>query len=135
VKARDLVSYFAKKIAAPIPYDVEFARGEAMLSEHNFYEIELTAVRDDVVHAIVVLKRSIVTDRDARPVEISNRPHYCGEVKIPLKNGDTVTLALDMALCGTHLGDSHLFDAAYCHGAKRLSEAGAVLGKRLERAI
>jgi hypothetical protein len=65
MNAQDLATYFAKKIAQPIPFDyLDQARG---IRTQRSYLVEAIAVEDDnVLHAMVTLKREILLEGGCR---------------------------------------------------------------------
>jgi hypothetical protein len=93
MKAQHLAAYFKKRIARPIQYDV-YIEQEPGCVIFWAYELEVTAVDGDALHMMVMLKG--VHDVEGRWLQRHNVA--CGDIVIPLRNGDCVTLILGMAV-------------------------------------
>ena len=125
MRANDVASYFVKKIAKPITYDIEF------YSEHRptrrFYVIETTAVENGVLHAMVTLKSEITDD-----IKKIKQPQHCGEVEIPFRDGDSIQSVLDMILVDADFKEESRF-LTLVDRTDRMSIAYAALQERLEK--
>jgi hypothetical protein len=93
MKAPHLAAYFKKRIARPIPYDVyiEQKRGGVIFWA---YELEVTAVDGDMLHMMVTLKGV----HDVQGRWLQRQDVTCGDIVIPMNDGDCVTLLLGMAV-------------------------------------
>jgi hypothetical protein len=105
MKAHELASYFAKKIAKPITYTVE------EIAEHDSrppvlaYSIEPVAVSDDnVLHALVTLKSRTIKRGTVKLPKAAIE----AEVDVPFKDGDNLTLVLIMAIAEVDEGEDLL---------------------------
>jgi hypothetical protein len=104
MKAKDLAAYFKKKIAQPIFHELSIGLShQPMAVDH--YAIEPIAVRDNVLHVMVIF-RFLEWPDIASFSEYKDEKRPCGEAAIPLKDGDTVLDVLDMAIVGTVYGDA-----------------------------
>jgi hypothetical protein len=102
MKARDLATYFAKKIAKPIPYGyVDAADGIT-----TNYLVEPVALSDGILHVTVTMKN--MTSNAHRGLRYGPQPVLCGEVGIPLLDGDSAVSVLEMAVAWTSLRDECL---------------------------
>lgn len=91
MKAQDISAYFTKKIARAINYDALLA-DEFGDQVRRAYSVEVTAVSDEVVHAVVNFRYAV--QREVK----GGTPYYCGEVILPVWDGDTIETVLDMAI-------------------------------------
>lgn len=93
MKAEHLAAYFRKKIAKPITYSVpvDKRRGEPACW---VYEIATTAVDEYDVHMMVTMKGV----RDVNGRWLGRNDVSQGDIVIPLRDGDVVTLILGMAV-------------------------------------
>ena len=99
MKASDLAAYFAKKIAKPIPYGyVDAADGIT-----TNYLVEPVAFADGILHVTVTMKNMMHGGLRYGP-----RPVLCGEVGIPLLDGDSEVSVLEMAVAWTGLREDCL---------------------------
>jgi hypothetical protein len=100
MKAQELAAYFAKKIAKPIPYSYvkEFHRSGSYVARH--YVVEPIAVSDGVLHAMVTFKSE--TMGRAR---MSPKSALCGEVEIPIEDGDSALEVVVMAIADAEFSE------------------------------
>jgi hypothetical protein len=133
MKAEDLAAYFSKKIAKPIAFDLLFDQ-RGSLSRH-YYAIEPTAVRDNVLHAMVTFKHALFGE--VSPCKDTSKPtRYCGEAVIPMESGDTVEAVLDMAIIDTVFSLEARGQMGTIHGdERRLLRLAEKLDERQERAF
>ncbi|MGY3581399.1 hypothetical protein ACVIGB_000531 [Bradyrhizobium sp. USDA 4341] len=97
--AEQLVAYFNKKIAKPIPFSVHVQKGCAAV--YWAYEVEVTAVDDDCLHVTVFLRGT----RDERGRWLLRNDVSRGDIQIPLRDGDCVSRLLGMAVAIRGLGE------------------------------
>ena len=114
MKAQDLAGYFAKKIAKPIAYSYR-RPDRAFLVDRN-YVIEPIALEDNILHALVTMK----SETGKGGIKYSNRSIVCGEVQIPIEDGDSTLAVLEMAIAEADFGadclrfaEDNLMRAAY----------------------
>jgi hypothetical protein len=88
MQAQHLAAYFEKRIAKPLPYDVHIERKQGGVI-YWAYELEVTAVDDDMLHMMVTLKGV----HDGRRW-LQKQNLTCGDIAIPMNDEDTVTLLL-----------------------------------------
>jgi hypothetical protein len=93
MKAQHLAAYFSKKIAEPIPYSVHIKQKRGGVVYWT-YELEVTAVDDDWLHMMVTLKGV----RDVQDRWLLRNDVSRGDIVIPLRDGDCVTLIPGMAV-------------------------------------
>jgi hypothetical protein len=126
MRAQDLAAYFSKKVAKPIAYS--YRKPEPGWSADRNYVVEPIAVEDSVLHVLVTLKSQ--TGEGGR-IKLSKQPVVCGEVQIPLEDGDSVLMVMAMAVAEADFGqdcvwfpESDLMRVAYedLHGRQAYSE-------------
>ena len=102
MKAQDLANYFTKKIAKPIPYTYLFDEyGSGVAFERN-YVVEPIAVAEGILHAVVTLRSETMNEGRTK----LRQPNVlCGEVEIPLEDGDSVFEVLAMAIADADFSD------------------------------
>ena len=138
MRVQDLAAYFSKKIAEPIVYSYRTSgpvyivdsyrkSGPVYAADRN-YVVEPTAVEEGVLHLLVTLKSE--TGEGGR-IKLSNQSVVCGEVQIPLEDGDSVLTVLAMAIAEADFGqdcvwfpEDDLMHVAYeeLHGRQAYSE-------------
>lgn len=105
MRVEDLEAYFAKRIAKPFVYDVSLDEG---IEQLDYYAIEPVGVRDGKVFATVTLKFSVFDGVR------QNLSRYCGDVAIPLEDGDKIEAILLMAVAGTVYEGEEKLPKLYC---------------------
>jgi hypothetical protein len=101
MKAADLISFFSRKIAKSVPFDLSVIGNDGH-PVRRFYFIEPTAVSDAFLHAIVNFRYQ--TRYDVK----QGSSRYRGEAEIPLQNGDAVESVLDMVIAKADFGEVSL---------------------------
>ena len=99
MRAQDLAAYFSKKIAKPIVFAVR----EQAYGEYVFwvFEVEVTAVEGETLHVLVNLKGT----RDKAGRWLVKNDVTRGDMEIPMREGDYVSLLLGMAVAVRGLGE------------------------------
>jgi hypothetical protein len=93
MRAQDLAAYFSKKIAKPIVYS--YRKPDPVYAADRNYVVEPIAVEESVLHLLVTLKSE--TGEGGR-IKLSKQAVVCGEVQIPIEDGDSVLMLLAMAI-------------------------------------
>jgi hypothetical protein len=124
MKAEDLTLYFSRKIAKAIPRDINFTSDNGVMDRQ--YAIEPIAVRDGMLHVLVTMRKEEGAFRHER-----NRS--CGSAEIPIREGDTVDLLLDMAIVASDFGEDDIEPFPNTAGDERLANAYREIQARLDR--
>jgi hypothetical protein len=129
MRDQDLAAYFSKKIAKPIVYT--YRKPDPVWAADRNCVIEPIAVEDSVLHALVTLKSQ--TGEGGR-IKLSRQPVVCGEVQIPIEDGDSVLMVLTMAIAEGDFGqdcvwfpEEDLMRVAYedLHGRQHILKCAA----------
>jgi hypothetical protein len=91
MKSEDIASYFERKIAKPIPFDVVLNYYGSPY--RNYYVIEPTAVRDGVLHCMISFKYRSTEYKPKQGEAWSG-----AEAEVPICDDDTIQYILMMAL-------------------------------------
>jgi hypothetical protein len=124
MKANDISFYFSRKIAKAIPRDIQFTLDDGIVDRR--YSIETVAVSDGTLHVLVTMKR----EEGAFPRE-GNRT--CGSVEIPLRDGDSIALLLDMAIVASDFCEDDIEPFPVTAGDHRLAWAYRDFHTRIDR--
>lgn len=108
MRLEDLQKYFARKLAKAITYNISVGDGR-----RDHYEIEPIAVREGSLFATVSYKYSVT------PTARIGSRRFCGEVEVPMTEGDKIESLLLMAVIATD------YDGVSLEPGSRAAEARA----------
>jgi hypothetical protein len=126
MKAHDLAAYFSKRAAKPIAYS--YRKADPVYPADRNYLVEPIAVEDAILHVLVTLMSETA---EGGRIKLSRQPVVCGEVQIPIEDGDSVLGLLVMAIAEADFGtdcvwfpEGDLMRIAYedLHGRQAYSE-------------
>lgn len=127
MNAEHIASYFTKKIAKPIHFDIGLVNGDEDIIRRH-YAMEPTAVVGNSVHVLLSIRFQMNGD------EKTGKAKFCGEAEIPFEDGDTLESVFDMAVAGANFGKNSLRVTAAGRDGDRIATAYKKLQSRLDAA-
>lgn len=127
MNAEHIASYFTKKLAKPIHFDIDLVSDDEDIIR-RYYAMEPTAVAGNSVHVLLTFRFQMIFD------EKRGQAKYCGEAKIPFEDGDTLESIFDMAVASANFGEDSLRITAAGPDEDRIATAYKKLQSRLEAA-
>jgi hypothetical protein len=125
MNAENIASYFTKKIAKPIHFDIGLVNGDEDIIR-RYYAMEPTAVVGNSLHVLLSIRFQMNRD------EKIGQAKYCGEAEIPFEDGDTLEFIFDMAVAGANFGENSLRITAAGRDEDRIATAYKKLQSRLD---
>lgn len=125
MNAEHIASYFTKKIAKPIHFDIGLVNNDEDII-CRYYAMEPIAVVGNSVHVLLSIRFQMNGD------EKTGQARYCGETEIPFEDGDTLESIFDMAVAGANFGKNSLRITTAGDDEDRIATAYKKLQARLD---